>query len=315
VTGGAGYIGSVVSARLLEEGHEVTVLDDLSTGHRDAVPPAATFVEGRVHDADEVVASGNFDAALHFAAFSLVGESVSNPGMYEENNIVGTARLCDSLQRAGVEKIIFSSTAAVYGEPDVRLITESTPPAPSNPYGATKLAIDRDLTRRTEQGGFAAVSLRYFNVAGAFGAYGERHRQETHLIPVTLEVVAGVRKQLTIYGDNFPTLDGTCVRDYIHVVDLANAHILALDALRSGQHEIINLGNGEGFSVHQVVGAVRRVTGRPVPQVIGPRRAGDPAMLVASNEKAKAVLGWTPEKPDLETMIEDAWEFLQLRAS
>jgi UDP-glucose 4-epimerase len=315
VTGGAGYIGSVVSARLLEEGHEVTVLDDLSTGHRDAVPPAATFIEGRVHDADDVIAAGNFEAALHFAAFSLVGESVSNPGKYEENNIVGTARLCDALQRAGVDKVIFSSTAAVYGEPDVRLITESTPTAPSNPYGATKLAIDRDLTRRCEEGGFAAVSLRYFNVAGAFGPYGERHRQETHLIPVALEVVAGVRKELTIFGDNFPTIDGTCVRDYIHVVDLANAHILALDALRSGHHEIINLGNGEGFSVHQVVGAVRRVTGRQLPHVIGPRRAGDPATLVASNEKARSVLGWTPEKPDLETMIEDAWGFLQARTA
>jgi UDP-glucose 4-epimerase len=315
VTGGAGYIGSVVAARLLEEGHEVTVLDDLSTGHRDAVPPTATFIEGRVHDAEEVIAAGNFEAALHFAAFSLVGESVTNPNKYEENNIVGTSLLCDALQRAGVDKLIFSSTAAVYGEPDVRLITETTPTAPSNPYGATKLAIDRDLSRRAGKGGFAAVSLRYFNVAGAFGAYGERHRQETHLIPVALEVVAGVRKQLTIYGEDFPTPDGTCVRDYIHVVDLANAHILALEALRSGHHEIINLGNGEGFSVHQVVGAVRRVTGRPLPQVVGPRRVGDPAMLVASNERAKAVLGWSPEKPDLETMIEDAWAFLQTRAA
>jgi UDP-glucose 4-epimerase len=315
VTGGAGYIGSVVTARLLEEGHDVTVLDDLSTGHRDAVPPAATFVEGRIHDAEDVISSGNFEAALHFAAFSLVGESVSNPGKYEENNIVGSSRLCDSLQRAGVEKLIFSSSAAVYGEPGVGLITEEAPTSPSNPYGATKLAIDRDLSRRASGGDFAAVSLRYFNVAGAFGPYGERHRQETHLIPVALEVVAGVRKELTIYGEDFPTPDGTCIRDYIHVVDLADAHILALHALQGGRHEIINLGNGEGFSVHQVAGAVRRVTGKALPTVIGGRRAGDPAMLVASNEKAKAVLGWTPARPDLETMIADAWGFFQSRSA
>jgi UDP-glucose 4-epimerase len=315
VTGGAGYIGSVVTARLLEEGHDVTVLDDLSTGHRDAVPPAATLVEGRVHDAFDVIEAGNFEAALHFAAFSLVGESVSNPTKYEENNIVGSSLLCDALQRAGVEKVIFSSSAAVYGEPGAGLITEEAPTSPSNPYGATKLAIDRDLSRRAKESDFAAVSLRYFNVAGAFGPYGERHRQETHLIPVALEVVAGVRKQLTIYGEDFPTPDGTCVRDYIHVVDLADAHILALEALRAGRHEIINLGNGEGFSVYQVAGAVRRVTGKALPTVVGARRAGDPAMLVASNEKARAVLGWTPARPDLETMIEDAWAFLQSRSA
>ena len=313
VTGGAGYIGSVVTARLLEEGHEVTVLDDLSTGHRDAVPPAATFIEGRVHDAEDVIAAGGFEAALHFAAFSLVGESVSNPAKYEENNVVGTSRLCDALQRAGVNKLIFSSSAAVYGEPDVALITETTTAAPSNPYGATKLTIDLDLSKRAQADGFAAVSLRYFNVAGSYGTFGERHRQETHLIPVALEVIAGRREQLTIYGDDFPTPDGTCVRDYIHVVDLADAHVLALEALSEGRHEIVNLGNGEGFSVREVTDAVARVTARPLPYVIGSRREGDPARLVASNEKAKAVLGWIPERPALDTMISDAWDFFQAR--
>lgn len=311
VTGGAGYIGSVVTARLLEEGHDVTVLDDLSTGHRDAVPQGATFINGRVHQAAEVVGGANFDAALHFAAFSLVGESVTNPAKYEENNIVGSARLCDSLQAAGVNRFIFSSSAAVYGEPAVGLITETTPAAPSNPYGATKLAIDNDLTRRTGNGVFSAVSLRYFNVAGAYGAYGERHRQETHLIPVALEVAAGQRERLTIYGDDFPTPDGTCVRDYIHVVDLADAHVLALEALTAGRHEIVNLGNGEGFSVKEVAETVRRVTSRPLPYSVGGRRSGDPARLVASNEKAKAVLGWEPARPALETMVEDAWRFFQ----
>jgi UDP-glucose 4-epimerase len=313
VTGGAGYIGSVVAQRLIERGHDVTILDDLSTGHRDAVPSDATFLEGRVHDAGEFISAGAFDAALHFAAFSLVGESVSNPAKYDENNVVGTSLLCDALQRAGVNKLIFSSSAAVYGEPDVGLITETTKAAPSNPYGATKLAIDVDLSRRARADGFAAVSLRYFNVAGSYGTFGERHRQETHLIPVALEVVAGRREQLTIYGDDFPTPDGTCVRDYIHVVDLADAHVLALDALSEGRHEIVNLGNGEGFSVREVADAVGRVTERPLPYVIGSRREGDPARLVASNEKAKAVLGWIPERPALETMISDAWDFFQAR--
>lgn len=313
VTGGAGYIGSVVAARMIEEGHDVTVLDDLSKGHRDAVPPQARFVEGRVHDAFELLDGAGFEAVVHLAAFSLVAESVEHPELYEENNVLGTAKLCDAMQAAGVPRLIFSSTAAVYGEPDVALITEETPTAPVNPYGASKLAIDDDLSRRAESGDFGAISLRYFNVAGAYDHYGERHRQESHLIPIALEVAAGMRDVLTIFGDDFPTEDGTCIRDYIHVLDIANAHVLGLQALEVGSHAIVNLGNGSGYSVRQVVEAVEAVTQRSLPTIDGPRRAGDPAMLVASNAKARALLGWSPERPEVTTMVRDAWEFLQAR--
>jgi UDP-glucose 4-epimerase len=315
VTGGAGYIGSVVAARLLEEGHHVTVLDDLSEGHRDAVPAGARFVQGRIHDAARVIDGAGFEAVVHLAAFSLVGESVEHPARYEENNVLGTARLCNAMQTLGVNKIIVSSTAAVYGEPDVAIITEETNTTPMNPYGSTKLAIDNDLARRTHAGEFAAISLRYFNVAGAYGSYGERHRPETHLIPIALEVALGKRASLTIFGDDFPTPDGTCVRDYIHVLDIANAHVLAMAALEVGQHDIVNLGNGSGFSVQEVAEAVRNVTGHPLPTEIGPRRAGDPAVLVASNERARTHLGWIPEHPDVTTMVEDAWRFVQERGA
>lgn len=313
VTGGAGYIGSVVAARMIEEGHDVTVLDDLSKGHRDAIPPQAKFIQARVHDAARVLDGAGFEAVVHLAAFSLVAESVEHPEAYEENNVIGTARLCDAMQAAGVRSLIFSSTAAVYGEPDVALITEDTPTAPVNPYGATKLAIDEDLTRRVTAGEIGAISLRYFNVAGAYGNYGERHRQESHLIPIALEVAAGKRDVLTIFGDDFPTSDGTCIRDYIHVLDIANAHVLALGALEVGTHAIVNLGNGSGYSVRQVVQAVEQVTGRPLSTIDGPRRAGDPATLVASNAKARSLLGWSPERPEVATMVSDAWEFLQNR--
>ena len=310
VTGGAGYIGSVVAARMIEEGHDVTVLDDLSKGHRDAVPLGARFIEGRVHDAATVLEGAGFEAVVHLAAFSLVSESVEYPEMYDENNVVGTARLCDAMRASGVERLVFSSTAAVYGEPEVALITEETPTLPMNPYGASKLAIDRDLTRRAAAGELGAVSLRYFNVAGAYGEFGERHRQETHLIPIALEVANRTREVLTIFGDDFPTSDGTCVRDYIHVLDIANAHVMALRTLQSGTHNIVNLGNGSGYSVRQVIQAVEQVTGRALPTVDGPRRAGDPATLVASNAKARSLLGWSPERPDVETMVQDAWSFL-----
>lgn len=309
VTGGAGYIGSVVAARMIEEGHEVTVLDDLSKGHRDAVPPQAQFIQARVHDAQSVLDGGRFEAVIHLAAFSLVAESVEKPEMYEENNVVGTARLCDAMQATGVHRLIFSSTAAVYGEPDVSLITEETPTAPVNPYGVSKLAMDEELTRRAGMGELGAISLRYFNVAGAYGKYGERHHPESHLIPIALDVAAGKREVLTIFGNDFPTADGTCVRDYIHVLDIANAHVLALRALEVGTHAIVNLGNGSGYSVRQVVRAVEEVTQRPFPTVDGARRAGDPATLVASNAKARSFLGWSPARPDVTTMVEDAWEF------
>lgn len=315
VTGGAGYIGSVVAARLLEEGHRVTVLDDLSRGHRDAVPEQAEFVQARIHDAKDVLEGGEFDAVVHLAAFSLVAESVAKPTLYQENNVVGTALLCDAMKSANVKRLIFSSTAAVYGEPDVALITEATPTAPVNPYGASKLAIDQDLAERAGRGDLGAISLRYFNVAGAYGRFGERHDPETHLIPIALEVAAGRRAELTIFGDDFPTRDGTCVRDYIHVLDIANAHVLALEALRAGSHEIANLGNGAGFSVREVADAVREMTGQPIPVVIGPRRSGDPATLLASNARARELLGWSPTRPAVETMVADAWALLQDRGA
>lgn len=313
VTGGAGYIGSVVATRLLEEGHDVTVLDDLSKGHLDAVPERATFIKARVHDAEQVLADQNFDAVVHLAAFSLVAESVAYPARYEENNVVGTALLCDAMQRHRVPRLIFSSTAAVYGEPNVELISEETPPAPVNPYGATKLAIDLDLSTRAARGELGAISLRYFNVAGAYGGRGERHQPETHLIPIALEVAAGRRERLTIYGDDFPTADGTCVRDYIHVLDIANAHVLALKAVAPFRHEVVNLGNGAGFSVRDVVSAVEGVTGRRLTTSIGERRAGDPARLVASNLHARELLGWVPSLPTIESMVQDAWRVLDAR--
>jgi UDP-glucose 4-epimerase len=306
VTGAAGYIGSVVVARLLEEGHHITVLDDLSKGYRDMVPAGARFVQGRIHDAARVVDGAGFEAVIHLAAFSRVGESVERPARYEENNVLGTARHCNAMQTLGVNKIIVSSTAAVYGEPDVAIITEETKTAPVNPYGSSKPAIDNDLARRTYAGEFAAISLRYFNVAGAYGSYGERHRQETHLVPIALEVALGKRASLTIFGDDFPTPDVTCVRDCIHAFDIANVHVPSLATLEVGQHDIVNLGNGSGFSVQEVAEAVRNVTGHLLPTKIGPQRAGAPAVLVASNERARTHLGWIPEHPDVTTMVENA---------
>ena len=307
VTGGAGYIGSVVSARLLEEGHDVTVLDDLSKGHRDAVPEGAAFIEARVHDAGSIFDDEQFEAVVHLAAFSLVSESVADPARYQENNVVGTHRLCDAMGAHNISRLIFSSTAAVYGEPDVAMITEATSTAPVNPYGASKLAIDHDLSARAARGELGAISLRYFNVAGAYRRFGERHDPETHLIPIALDVAAGRRPDLTIFGDDFPTPDGTCVRDYIHVLDIANAHVLALSRLQLGRHDVVNLGNGSGFSVREVVDAVEAVTGQALPTVIGPRRAGDPARLVASNQRARELLGWVPSLPEIESMVADAW--------
>ena len=269
VTGGAGYIGSCVAARLVEEGHTVTILDDLSTGHRDAVPQGAQFVEGRIHDAGDVLRGGGFDAVVHLAAFSLVSESVAHPDRYEENNVAGTAKLCDAMRSAGVDRIVVSSSAAVYGEPASSPIDESTEAVPVNPYGRSKLAVDRDLTVRARASGLGAISLRYFNVAGAYGRYGERHDPETHLIPLALDVASGHRSELVVYGSDYPTPDGTCVRDYVHVLDIANAHLLALHALEPGRHEIVNLGNGSGFSVEEVLDAVRSVTGQAIPVVLG----------------------------------------------
>ncbi|MBF6044791.1 UDP-glucose 4-epimerase GalE [Streptomyces sp. NRRL B-1677] len=308
VTGGAGYVGSVVAAHLLAAGHTVTALDDLSTGHRAAVPEGAAFIHGRVQDAGQWLDS-SYDAVLHFAAFSQVGQSVADPEPYWRNNVGGTADLLAAMRDAGVRTLVFSSTAATYGEPAAVPITEDAPTAPTNPYGATKLAVDHMIGGECAAHGLAAVSLRYFNVAGAYGPYGERHAPETHLIPIVLQVARGEREAVAVYGDDYPTPDGTCVRDYIHVADLAEAHLLALSAARDGEHLICNLGNGNGFSVHEVIETVRKVTGHPVPQTAAPRRPGDPAVLVASAERARETLGWTPRRPDLAGIVADAWEF------
>jgi UDP-glucose 4-epimerase len=309
VTGGAGYIGSVVTAQLLEAGHDVVVLDDLSTGHRDAVPGGARLVQGTLRDsAFEVLDGGGFDAVLHFAAKSLVGESVEKPGLYWDKNLGESLALLDAMRRAGVHRIVFSSTAATYGEPESTPILETDPTRPTNPYGASKLAIDTALAEYARLHGIGGVSLRYFNVAGAHGPYGERHTTETHLIPIVLQVAAGRRDTVAMYGDDYPTPDGTCVRDYIHVVDLGVAHLLALDGCEPGTHKVFNLGNGNGFSVREVIEVCREVTGHPIPAEVGPRRAGDPAVLVASSDKIRSQLGWKPER-DLRAMVADAWAF------
>ena len=310
VTGGAGYVGSTVAAHLLEAGHEVTVLDDLSTGFREGVPAGADFVEGRIQDAAKWL-DASYDGVLHFAAFSQVGESVARPEKYWDNNVGGTMALIAAMREAGVRKLVFSSTAATYGEPETVPITESAPTAPTNPYGATKLAVDHMITGECAAHGLAAVSLRYFNVAGAYKECGERHDPESHLIPLVLQVALGRREAINVYGDDYPTPDGTCVRDYIHVADLAEAHLLALGAMTPGEHLICNLGNGNGFSVREVIETVRKVTGHPVPEVMAARRAGDPAVLVASAETARERLGWTPSRPDLAAIVEDAWAFAQ----
>lgn len=310
VTGGAGYVGSVVAAHLLQAGHEVTVLDDLSTGHREGIPAGAHFLEGRIQDAAKWL-DPSYDAVLHFAAFSQVGESVADPEKYWRNNVGGTMDLLAAMRDAGVRTLVFSSTAATYGEPRSTPLTESAETAPTSPYGASKLAVDHMISGEAAAHGLAAVSLRYFNVAGAYGSCGERHDPESHLIPLVLQVAQGKREAISVYGDDYPTPDGTCVRDYIHVADLAEAHLLALDAARAGEHLICNLGNGNGFSVREVIETVRKVTGHRVPEIAAPRRAGDPAVLVASAQTAIDRLGWRPGRSDLAGIVADAWQFAQ----
>jgi UDP-glucose 4-epimerase len=309
VTGGAGYVGSVCAARLVESGHEVVVVDDLSTGHADAVPDGCRLVQADLADvADPLLAEG-FDGVLHFAAKSLVAESMADPAKYWAGNVLTSVRLLDAVQRHGTPRLVFSSTAAVYGEPDQVPLPESAPTRPTSTYGATKLAIDHAITSYATAHGFAAVSLRYFNVAGAHGRFGERHTTETHLIPIVLQVALDQRDEVKIYGTDWPTEDGTCVRDYIHVTDLADAHLLALEHAVPGEHRIYNLGNGTGFSVRQVIDTCREVTGHPIPATVADRRPGDPTTLVAASERAQADLGWKPERPTLETMVTDAWTF------
>ena len=313
VTGGAGYVGSVVAAQLVEAGHETVVLADLSKGHRDAVPEGAGLAEGSLLDEDFVrgTLSGGFDGVLHFAALSLVAESVEQPEVYYRNNVGGTLNLLEAMAGSGATRLVFSSTAAVYGEPEKVPIPETAPTAPTNPYGGSKLAVDRLIGDVARARNLAATSLRYFNVAGASGPFGEDHEPETHLIPIVLQAAAGKRPSVKVFGTDYPTRDGTAVRDYIHVEDLGRAHLLALEAAEPGEHRVYNLGNGAGFSVLQVVEAARGATGMEIPAEEAPRRAGDPPELVASSGKIRSELGWKPEKPDLEDMISDAWTWMQ----
>ncbi|MER0090047.1 UDP-glucose 4-epimerase GalE [Corynebacterium sp. KPL2680] len=310
VTGGAGYVGSVCSAVLVEQGHHVTIIDNFSTGNRDAVPNSARIVEGDVADkAAEVLGEGDFEGVLHFAARSLVGESVEKPDEYWQHNVVTTLRLLTAMRDNDVKSLVFSSTAATYGEPEQVPITEDMPTQPTNPYGASKLAIDYMISSFSQAFGLAATSLRYFNVAGAYGSIGENREIETHLIPIVLQVALGHRDKIFMFGTDWDTPDGTPVRDYIHIRDLADAHVLALHSNTSGTHRIYNLGSGEGYSVKQVIEMCRKVTGHEIPAEIAPRRAGDPATLIASSEKIKRELDWNPQRTDLETIVTDAWNF------
>lgn len=310
VTGGAGYVGSVCAAVLVEQGHDVTIIDNFSTGNREAVPSQATIVEGNVRDkASEVLAQGGFEGVIHFAARSLVGESVQKPDEYWQHNLVTTLALLDAMRANDVNNLVFSSTAATYGEPKEVPITEDFPTQPTNPYGASKLAIDYAITSYANAFGLGATSLRYFNVAGAYGNIGENREVETHLIPLVLQVALGHRDKIMMFGDDWPTKDGTNIRDYIHIRDLADAHLLALESNTPGKHRIFNLGSGEGYSVKEVIETCREVTGHEIPAEVAPRRAGDPAVLIASSEKAMKELGWKPTRTDLRTIVEDAWAF------
>jgi UDP-glucose 4-epimerase len=316
VTGGAGYIGSIVAAQLQDAGHEITVLDSLVRGHAEAIPAGARHVQVDLLDApavEDALADG-YDAVLHFAALALVAESVAHPERYHRGNFVGTLNLLDAMRAAGVKRLVFSSTCAVYGEPDEVPMPETLPASPVNAYGASKLAVDRMITDECRAHGLGAVSLRYFNVAGASGDLGEDHEPETHLIPLVLQAAAGRREHVSVFGTDYPTPDGTAVRDYIHIEDLGAAHILGLErATNPGEHKIYNLGNGTGFSVRQVIEAARAVTGREIPVSEEPRRPGDPAALVASSQRIRDELGWVPRKPEIETMIADAWAWFQAR--
>jgi UDP-glucose 4-epimerase len=314
VTGGAGYVGSVCAARLVESGHEVVVLDDLSTGHADAVPGGCRFVQADLADAATDLLAEGFDGVLHFAAKSLVAESMQDPAKYWSGNVLTSFRLLEAVRHSGTARFVFSSTAAVYGQPEQVPIPEGAATSPTNTYGASKLAIDHAITSYATAYGLSAVSLRYFNVAGAYGGFGERHTTETHLIPLVLQVALGQREAIHVYGEDYATADGTCVRDYIHVGDLADAHLLALEHAAPGTHGIYNLGSGAGFSVRQVIDACRAVTGHPIPAEVKGRRAGDPATLIASSELARAELGWKPRHTDIEEIVRDAWEFARSRA-
>jgi UDP-glucose 4-epimerase len=313
VTGGAGYIGSVVARQLVGAGHDVTVLDSLYRGHRSAVPEGARFVQVDLADLEATTAAlaEGFDGVLHFAALALVSESVSSPEVYWRGNLVASLNLLDAMRAADVKRLVFSSTCATYGEPEQVPMDEATPNHPINSYGESKLAVDRMISNECTAHGLGAISLRYFNVAGASGPCGEHHEPETHLIPLVLQAAAGTRDHVKLFGTDYPTPDGSAVRDYIHVEDLGEAHGLALEQITPGEHRIYNLGNGNGFSVREVIAAAERVTGRTIKVVEEARRPGDPPQLVAASEKIRSELGWVPKKPELEAMIADAWAWHQ----
>ena len=315
VTGGAGYIGSAFVEALVAAGQRVVVLDDLSRGHRAAVHPDALFHQGRTGDralVDRIVSEQQVEACVHFAAFAYVGESVKDPARYFDNNFTQAQALFDTLLAAGVKRVVFSSTCATYGVPTAAPIAENHPQWPINPYGWSKLFVERLLDSYDEAHGLRFVALRYFNAAGATARAGEHHDPETHLIPLALRAAAGRGPALTVFGSDYDTPDGTAVRDYIHVADLADAHLLALEHLRrGGASQFLNLGTGTGFSVLEVIEMGRRITGRDVPHTIGPRRAGDPPRLVADASRARGVLGWSPKQPALETIVRSAWDWMQ----
>ncbi len=313
ITGGAGYIGSVTTELLRARGERVVVLDNLSRGYRDAVAPEVAFYQGDVGDPElvkRVVSENQIDACVHFAAFAYVGESVTHPALYYQNNVEQGIRLLTALVEAGVRNVVFSSTCATYGEPQRIPIDETHPQMPANPYGWSKLFVERIMADYDRGYQLRFVALRYFNAAGASPERGERHVPETHLIPLVLDAAHGSLEQVAVFGNDYPTPDGTCVRDYIHVLDLAEAHALSLDYLRAGNPSTaINLGNGQGYSVLEVINAAREVTGREINIDIQGRRAGDPSHLVADSSKARTVLGWQPQHPDLSAIISSAWQW------
>jgi len=314
VTGGAGYIGSVVTEQLLSDGNQVVVYDNLSKGHHEAVVEGAELVQAELLDADKLkqtLHDRQIEAVIHMAASSLVGESVEHPNKYYQNNVIASLVLLDAMLACDVKRLVFSSTAATYGEPEAHPIEETAPTNPTNPYGEAKLAFERAMQWYDRAYGLRYASLRYFNAAGATERCGEDHDPETHIIPITLQAATGKRARVEIYGDDYPTPDGTCIRDYIHVVDLARAHIQALDALSEGSR-MYNLGcGGTGYSVREVIDTAERVTGKEIPTHVGPRRPGDPAILVASSDRIKSELGWRPQFQDLGLIIESAWRWMQ----
>jgi UDP-glucose 4-epimerase len=315
VVGGAGYIGSHAVRVLMDAGHRVTVFDNLSRGHREAVP-SGLLVEGELTDTgfvQEVLERYEIEAVMHFAAFALVNESVNDPSLYYQNNVIAALSLLEAMRLAGVKKFVFSSTTATYGEPETVPICETTPQKPINPYGFTKLVIEQALADYSQAYGLGYAALRYFNAAGAHpdGSIGEDHDPESHLIPIVLQVALGQREQITVFGDDYETPDGTCIRDYVHVNDLADAHLRALDRLEPGKGLCLNLGTGRGTSVREIINACREVTAHPIPEQMGSRREGDPSELVADAGLAKQVLGWEPKYMDVKSIVETAWRWHQ----